>query len=269
MASWNVFGLREGQFETFLLVLIRVSAMLATAPIFSQKQIPREVRFGLGLLLAFIVSQAIPAIAPLGLDALLVAALCQLFVGLIFGFVAYLLFAGIQFAGEIIDTEVGFAMVNIINPLTSQSVTLVGEFQVALATLLYVTLDAHHALIAGIGSSFRLLPLPYVAAPTLLYGDVMRFFTQAMFVVVEIAGPIMVAVFLANVMLGLMTRVAPQINVFVVGLPIQVGIGLIMLIVTIPLFGAVFPVLVDQSQQQIDTVLRVMRAPSPAPSPTP
>jgi flagellar biosynthetic protein FliR len=270
MASWNVFGLREAQFETFLLVLIRVSAMLATAPIFSQKQIPRELRFGLGLLLALVVAQAVPTIAPLGLDALLVGALCQLFVGLVFGFVAYLLFAGIQFAGEIIDTEVGFAMVNIINPLTSQSVTLIGEFQVALATLLYITLDAHHALIAGIGSSFRLLPLPYVAAPTLLYGDVMRFFTQALFIVFEIAGPIVVAVFLAHVMLGLMTRVAPQINVFVVGLPLQVAIGLIMLIVTMPLFGAVFPTLVQQSQDQIDTLLRVMAGTSsPAPSPTP
>jgi flagellar biosynthetic protein FliR len=270
MANWDLFGLREGQFETFVLVLVRVTAILATVPVFSQTQVPREVRFGLGLLLAFVVAQAVPAIAPLGLGALLVAVLSQLFVGLAFGFVAYLIFAGIQFAGEIIDTEVGFAMVNIINPLTSQSVTLIGEFQLALATLLYLTLDAHHALIAGIGSSFRLVPLPYAAAPTLLYGDVVRFFTQALFIVFEIAGPIVIAVFLAHVMLGLMTRVAPQINVFVVGFPLQVGIGLIMLIVTMPLLGAVFPALVDQSQRQIDTVLRTMGSvPTPLPSPTP
>jgi flagellar biosynthesis protein FliR len=268
--SWNLFGLREGEFETFLLVLVRVTAMLGTAPIFSQKQIPRAVRFGLGLLLAFVVSRTVPAVAPLGLGALVVAVIAQLFVGLVFGFVAYLLFAGIQFAGEIIDMQMGFAMVNIINPLTSQSVTLIGEFQLALASLLYLSVDAHHALLAGIGSSFRLIPLPYAAAPTLLYGDVMRFFTQALFIVFEIAAPIAIALFLVNVMLALMTRVAPQINVFVVGLPVQVGVGLIMLIVTMPLFGAVFPTLVQQSQREVDTVLRVMGSvPTPLPSPTP
>jgi flagellar biosynthesis protein FliR len=271
-ANWNVFGLHEAAFETFLLVLVRVTAMLSTAPIFSQKQIPREVRFGLGLLLAFVVSRTVPTIGTLGLGAMVVATLAQLFIGLVFGFVAYLIFTGIQFAGEIIDMQMGFAMVNIINPLTSQSVTLIGEFQVALATLLYVTADAHQALLAGIASSFSLVPLPYAAAPLLLFGDIVRFFTQALFIVFQIAAPIAIALFLVNVMLGLMTRVAPQINVFVVGLPIQVGVGLLMLVVTMPMFGAVFPVLIDESQRQVDTVLRVMGSvptPTPAPVPTP
>jgi flagellar biosynthesis protein FliR len=268
--NWNLFGLTTGQVETMLLVLIRVTAMLSTVPIFSQRQLPRQLRFAFGLLLAFVIVRTVPTMAPLGLGALTVAVFSQLFVGLVFGFVAYLLFAGIQFAGEIIDIQMGFAVANVINPLTSQNVTLIGEFQIALATLLYLAVDAHHVLLAGIASSFRLVPLPYAAAPTLLYGDVVRFFTQALFIVFQIAAPVAIALFLVNVMLGLMTRVAPQINVFVVGFPIQIATGLIMLIVTIPLFGTVFPALVDQSQQQMNTVLRAMAiAPEPAPSPSP
>jgi flagellar biosynthetic protein FliR len=268
---WDVFGLSSARFETVLLVLVRVGAMLALMPIFSQTQIPHLVRFGLGLLLSLVIVRTMPAMAPLGgLGPLVVAILSQAFVGLVFGFVAFLLFTGIQFAGEIIDTQIGFAVVNIINPLTSQNVTVIGEFQLALATLLYLGADAHHALIAGIAGSFQLVPLPFAGAPELVAGDVVRFFTQALFIVFQIAAPVAIALFLVNVTLGLMARVAPQMNVFVVGFPLQISVGLVMLIVSLPLLGAVFPSLVDTSSRQLDTVLRAMGPPAtPAPSPQP
>ncbi len=271
--AFDVFGLSAGRFETILLVLVRVSAMLAMVPIFSQTQIPRTLRFGIGLLLAFVIVRTVPTIAPLnGLGGLAVAVAAQIFVGLVFGFVAFLVFTGIQFAGEIIDVQIGFAVVNIVNPLTSQSVTVIGEFELALATLLYLAADAHHALLAGIAGSFELVPLPFAGAPAIVAGDVLRFFTQSLFVVFEIAAPVAIALFLVNVMLGLMARVAPQMNVFIVGFPIQITIGLIMLIVSLPLLGAVLPSLLDQTSHQLDTVLRAMgsaASPSPLPSATP
>lgn len=263
-SAFNVFGMGTGQFETMLLVLVRVFAMLAMVPIFSQTQIPRLVRVGIALLLSFVIVKTIPAMPPLaGLGELTVAVLAQAFVGLVFGFVAFLLFTGIQFAGEIIDIQIGFAVVNIVNPLTSQNVTVIGEFQLALATLLYLALDAHHALIAGIAGSFMLVPLPFVGAPEIVAGDVMKFFTQSLFIVFQIAAPVAIALFLVNVTLGLMARVAPQMNVFIVGFPLQIGVGLVMIIVTMPLLGAVFPTLVDQSHRQMDIVLRAM-GPQPA-----
>jgi flagellar biosynthetic protein FliR len=206
--------------------------------------------------------------APLGgLGELVVAIAAQILVGIVFGFVAMLLFTGIQFAGEIIDTQIGFAVVNVINPQNAQSVTVIGEFQLALASLLYLASDSHHALIAGIASSFRLVPLPFVAVPEILAGDVVRFFTQALFIVFQIAAPVAIVLFVVNVMLGLMARVAPQMNVFVVGFPLQIAAGLIMLLVTIPLVGAVFPGLVDQSLRESETILRVMST-TPSPLPT-
>ncbi len=269
--TFNLFGLGAGQFETTLLVLVRVTSMLSLVPIFSQTQIPRLLRVAIGLILTFLIGRTVPAMAPLhGLGELAVAILAQAFIGLVFGFVSFLIFTGIQFAGEIIDIQMGFAVVNIINPLTSQSVTVIGEFQLALATLLYLAADAHHTLLAGVAQSFQLVPLPYAAAPQLVAGDIVRFFTQALFIVFQIAAPVAIALFLVNVMLGLMARVAPQMNVFVIGLPIQIFVGLVMLIVAMPLFGAVFPSLLDQSAHQADTILRAMGpASTPAPSPSP
>lgn len=257
-ADFNLFGLTLARFETIVLVLVRVSGMLAMVPIFSQQQLPRTLRFGIGLLFTFVMVATVPTIAPMQLGPLTVAVLAQLFVGLVFGFVAYLLFTGVQFAGQIIDLQMGFAIANVINPQTSQSVTIVGEYELTLATLLYLTINGHHLLIAGMARSFALVPLPYAATPDLLTGDVMGFFTGALLVVLQIAAPVAISLFLVNVMLGLMARVAPQMNVFVIGFPLQIGIGLVMLIVSIPLLGAVFPGLVDQSGRQMDTVLRAM-----------
>jgi flagellar biosynthetic protein FliR len=261
--DFNLFGLTLARFETIVLVLARVSAMLAMMPIFSQQQLPRQLRFAIGLLFTFVMVATVPTIAAMQLGPLTVAVLAQAFVGLVFGFVAYLLFTGIQFAGQVVDLQIGFAIANIINPQTSQNVTIIGELELTLATLLYLALDGHHLLIAGIARSFTLVPLPYVAAPDLIAGDVMRFFSQALLIVIQIAAPVVVTLFLVNVMLGLMARVAPQMNVFVVGFPLQIGIGLTMLIVAIPLFGAVFPGLVDQSGREMDTILRAMQPQGP------
>ncbi len=124
-------------------------------------------------------------------------------------------------------------------------------------------------LLAGIVGSFTLVPLPFAGAPELVAGDVVQFFSQALLIVFQIAAPVAVALFLVNVMLGLMARVAPQMNVFIVGFPIQISVGLMMLIVTVPLVGAVFPGLVDTSAHQTDTILRAMGSQSPAPLPSP
>jgi len=190
----------------------------------------------------------------------------QALIGLAFGFVAFLVFTGIQFAGEILDIQIGFAVVNIVNPITQAQVTIVGEFELALATILYLAADAHHYLIQGIAGSFALLSLPYAAMSGELAHSVVAFFTQALFLVFQIAAPVAIELFLTNVGLGLMARVAPQMNVFVVGFPLQITIGLIMLIVSLPLLGNVLPQVFAEAPRQYDTILREL-APSPSPVP--
>jgi flagellar biosynthetic protein FliR len=163
---------------------------------------------------------------------------------------------GIQFAGEIMDLQVGFAVSNILNPITQQQITVIGEFQLALATLIFLLTDSHLLLLQGIGGSFNLVPLPFAGMSGSVVTSVGYFFGQAVLIVFKIAAPVAVALFVVNVALGLMARVAPQMNVFVVGFPIQIAVGLIMLIVTMPLLGAVLPGLFADVPRQIDTTIR-------------
>lgn len=257
----NFFGLSQGQFETFLLVMVRVSVILLMIPIFQSAQVNRLTRFALGMAVTFVVWHVVPPIAPLGIGALTAAVISQVFVGFIFGFVAFLVFVGIQFAGEVMDLEVGFSIVNVINPLTSQNVSVLGEFQLALGSLIYLTANAHHFLFKGLGGSFALVPLPYAVLGPGLETDLMAFFGQAFFMVFQIAAPVGIALFLTNIGLALMTRVAPQLNVFAIGFPLQIVIGLSMIVISLPLLQVVLPQVFEQTPRELDAVLRAMRSP--------
>jgi flagellar biosynthetic protein FliR len=258
----NLFGLTEAQFETFILVLVRVSVILIMIPIFQSAQVNSMVRFGLGLAIAFVVWHVVPTIAPLGgIGPLTAAVFSQAFIGFVFGFIAFLVFVGIQFAGEVMDLQVGFSIVNVINPLTSQNVSVIGEFQLALGSLIYLISNAHHFLFAGLGGSFQLLPLPYVSIHQPLETNLMAFFGQAFFMVFQIAAPVGIALFLTNIGLALMARVAPQLNVFAVGFPLQIMIGLTMIILSLPLLEVVLPQVFSQTPRELDSVLRAMRSP--------
>ena len=226
----DVFGIGPAQFETFLLVFVRVTIILALIPIFSARQIPKLVRFGLALIISFIISKTIPTIAPI-----------------------------IQAAGEIVDLQIGFGSATLVNPLTNQQSTLVSQFEVAFATLLFLVTDSHHLLFEGLSGSFALVPLPYIVVSPTVLPAIAMFFGAAVAIVLKIAAPIGVAIFVTNVSLGLLARIAPHINVFVIGIPLQLSVGLTMLIVTIPLVGYV-PQLFGEIPRQLDTVLRGLSA---------
>ena len=262
MHGVNLFGLTYAQFETFMLVLVRVSVILIMLPIFSAAQVNSMVRFGLGLLVTIVVWSAVPPIAPIeGLGPLTAAVISQAFIGFVFGFVAFLVFVGIQFAGEVMDLEVGFSIVNVINPLTSQNVSVLGEFQLALGSLIYLIANAHHFLFQGLAGSFNLVPLPYITISPMLETDLMGYFAQSFFLVFQIAGPIAITLFLTNVGLALMARVAPQMNIFAVGFPLQIMIGLTMMIISLPLLENVLPQVFQETPRELDAVLRAMRTP--------
>jgi flagellar biosynthetic protein FliR len=196
-----------------------------------------------------------------GFGPLTAAVFSQAFIGFVFGFVAFLVFVGIQFAGEVMDLQVGFSIVNVINPLTSQNVSILAELQLALGSLIYLISNAHHMLFAGLAGSFNLLPLPFVTVAQPLETNLMTFFSQAFFMVFQIAAPVGIALFLTNIGLALMARVAPQLNVFAVGFPLQIMIGLTMIIISFPLLEVVLPQVFSQTPRELDSVLRAMRAP--------
>jgi flagellar biosynthetic protein FliR len=258
----HLFGLTPQQFETFLLIFIRISSMFFLFPVFSSRQVPMQVRLGLSGLISFIIFRVEPAPHLTGgAFELIAGGSAQVLIGVIVGFVASLLFTGIQFAGELIDIQIGFAIANVINPQTQQNITIIGELQLTLATLVYLATNSHYFLIQGVAGSFNLLPLPYINLDPSVAGNLALFFGQSFLIVFKIAAPVVVALFLTNVALAFMARVAPQMNVFIIGLPIQVSVGLTLLAISLPLLGSVGPEVFSDVSGQIDSVLRGLKPP--------
>jgi flagellar biosynthesis protein FliR len=253
----DLFGLHTAQLETFFLVWVRCSTIVMIIPVFGTASIPALIRVGLGLMLSFAMYGTVhPLRAPLDLDGLAVGLLCQVVIGVLFGFVTQMVFMGVQYAGEILDIQIGFAVANVLNPTTQQQVTIVGELQLAIATLLFLVTNAYLLYFQGIGGSFNLLPLPWVSISAGTEASIILFFTQALYIIFRIAAPAAVTLFLVNVMLAFLARVAPQMNIFVVGFPLQISVGLIMLIICMPLLGYALPQLFSQVPHQLDTLMR-------------
>ncbi|HVA37778.1 MAG TPA: flagellar biosynthetic protein FliR [Candidatus Dormibacteraeota bacterium] len=256
----NFFGLTPAGFETFLLVFVRTAVTLSLIPVLGGPQFPLQAKVALAGTIAFLVFKTIHPIAPLpSLFALANAIAAQALIGLVIGYVAFLVFMAVQFGGEIIDLQIGFSIVNVVDPMSQQQVSVIGQFELIIASLIYLATDSHLLLIQGLAESFTTVPLPYVAFTGGMQQDLGVFLAQSFLLAIKIAAPVAAALFVTNLALGLMARVAPQINVFVVGFPLQIGVGLIMVAVTLPLLGYLLPQAFSALPQQVQTTLRTMR----------
>src|SRR5436190_15275651 len=146
----------------FLLVLFRVAGVLMVAPVFGSQTVPAAVKVFLSLLLAllffpFVKGQG--AAVPMEPVLLVLAVAWELAVGLLIGFAAALLFAGVQFGGHLIDQELGLQQANLLDPVLNEQISIMGQFKVLLATLVYLLINGHHLLLAAVSDSFRAVPL--------------------------------------------------------------------------------------------------------------
>src|SRR5688572_24437091 len=227
------FGdLTAADLPLFLLALTRVSGMVFLAPVFGNPALPAKLKALLSILLAllFFPSLRSAGTAPAGADlgGLLLAAGGELAVGMAIGFAASLLFAGVHLAGQIVDQELGLQGANLLDPLTSETVTIAGQFKMILATLVFLLINGHHFLLSAVGDSFHAVP-PLAFSPSagaalaLSDGLVGGLFRMA----VQIAAPTLVTVFLVTVAIAFMARAVPEMNVFVLGFALRLAAGLI------------------------------------------
>ena len=220
-----------GQFHIFLLVLLRVSALLIVAPIFGHRNYLARAKVGL----AFMVADAGLAV-PEGLFPYAFMMVREVIMGLVLGFAVLLLFVGIQFAGQLAGLQMGFGIVNVIDPQSSNQVSIIGQFLNILAILILLSIDGHHMILKGLISSFDAVPLGQVAIKAPMMEKMIALSSQVFVIAVKIASPILIALFMVSVALGVLARTVPQMNVFIVGFPVQIGVGLGAMMVALPLF---------------------------------
>ncbi len=237
-----LFEQSQGELLRFLLILARVSPLMITAPIWGSALVPGQVRAFLALLVAALLLPVVRGPLPAGLvdsaPALALAVGAELLTGYLVAYAGLALFAAAQFAGQLVDIQVGFGVANVIDPLTRPQVTLIGQLQYLAALWIFALLDGHHLLLRGLAGTFAAAPLGSPFAVSALPMLVARSGRVLFALAAQIAAPALTALFLTNLALGLVSRMLPQMNVFMVGLPANVIVGLMAFAASLTLFGA-------------------------------
>ena len=158
-------------------------------------------------------------------------------IGLGIAFIARLIFGAVQVAGTVVDFQMGFGVVNVIDPQTDTQVSVTAQFHNILAILIFLVTDAHHFIIQAIVDSFFIINPAEVDFTGITPEYMLHLFSGTFTTAVKIAAPIMAILFFLSVGLGLVARTVPQMNVFIVGFPLQIGVGLVMVGLSMPFFN--------------------------------
>ncbi|MBP2001104.1 flagellar biosynthetic protein FliR [Paenibacillus shirakamiensis] len=232
-------------FSIFMLIFCRITAFFVVSPVFSSKSVPSIFKIGLSAMIAFMiylvqgVHQTIPP--DLGYVILMFR---EILIGLLMGYVALLIFSVIQMAGAFIDIQIGFSIANVLDPMTGASAPIISNFKYMVATLVFLSINGHHYLLQAVMRSYEWIPLSNNFFVTLYNGSisefVLRTFSQAFLLAFQMSAPLVVSLFLTDVALGFLARTAPQFNVFVIGIPLKIIVGLLMLMLLLPSFVYAF-----------------------------
>lgn len=230
------------QAQIFFLALTRVMAVLIHIPMLGGQTVPNQVRIALGLILTMILIPWTPLgaeVEAFGLFAFAIMILRELIVGTLAGFAANLTFGALQIAGEAMGLGSGFGSSRIFNPSMEDSGSAFSQLFVITATLLFLVLNGHHIAIVALQRMFEVLPV----GTAINFGSLETLLAMTANLItagIQIALPVMAALLLTDLTLGLMARVAPQVQVFFLGLPLKVAVSLVALGL---LFAIVLPTL--------------------------
>ncbi|SHE69107.1 flagellar biosynthetic protein FliR [Desulfofundulus australicus DSM 11792] len=251
--------LNYGAAATFILIFIRASAFLVAGPLFFFLNVPRSLKAFTALVLAVVLYPLVPGVEPDfpgGLVGFALAAAEEAGVGLVLGFVAGLVFQSLAVAGQIMDIQMGFFMASFFDPAMGHQSTLSSRFLYLLGMVLFFILDGHHVLIAALARSYELVPLAGASLDGVTTLAVVRIFARMVALGVQIAAPVVAVVLIIDLCLGLLGRTAPEMNIFMLGFPLKIALGILTLSIMVPLFGVVFRALVRMMEQDLYTVIR-------------
>jgi flagellar biosynthetic protein FliR len=214
--------------------------MFAAIPVFSGSQIPHQMRLGVAVLFAMLVYPVVKGYIPqqnftiLGFGLVVGA---EIILGLLVGFLAQLVFMAAEFAGSLIGYQMGFAAANIFDPSTQSQVALISRFQGIFAILLFLSLNIHHLFLEAIVSSFEMLPPGSLTLSGGAIPMIVEVANHSLILSLRLVAPILALLILSTLTLGVMSRVFPQLNVFMISFPVNIGISFIVMGLTFGIFS--------------------------------
>jgi len=230
------------ELQVFLLLIIRASGLLLAAPILGHASLPVPIKAGLVILFAIITfpSVDVAAIPAVGTNAELAALVVrELMVGVLLGFFFSLLFRAAELAGAMAGFQVGLAISQAFDPSSGGQVSVIGRFWILIASLIFLAINGHHLIISAFNDSLRVIPPGMVPLRAETAELVMKYSAYVFVLAVKIAAPVLVTLILMDVALGTIAKMMPTMNIFIVGFPLKIGIGMVVVAVSLPIVAYV------------------------------
>jgi flagellar biosynthetic protein FliR len=245
----------EQQLAGFILVLARVSPLFLLAPIFSSRMLPARARGVIAVAISFGLAPLALHGQHLNLDGMNLVGLIgkELLVGLSYSFALASVFAAISVAGSLLDTSMGFSMGSLIDPITGTQSPILTQLYAMVGVLVFIAINGDHWMIEGLARSYQLVPISKFPSLSSLVGGADHAFVAIFASAIELAAPVMLAVLLTDCAMGLVARVMPQLNVFAVGFPAKIAVGLLVMGVSLPFVGGWIS---DQVQVSVSSALQ-------------
>ncbi len=232
-----MFNYLYNQTDIFFMIYLRVIGVVAVMPIIGGKNVPARVKIGMAFFIAIIaypiIHNSMVAI-PQAFTAYVFMCITEILIGLAIGFVSALFMGMIYLTGQLIDTPMGFGMAHIFNPEMQFQAPLIGQYLYLLFALIFFVINGHHAFLHALFDSFQVIPLGEAVFSPELSITAVNVFRSMFMIGFRMAFPVVASIFLVEVGLGIISRAVPQMNILVVGFPVRIGVGFIILIITIP-----------------------------------
>ena len=227
----------EAMMGAFFWPFVRVLALVMSAPVFGHRSVPRRVKVGLAALITLLVAPGLPAPPPLSQDDAFLLLIQQMLIGIALGFAMQVAFAAVQLAGDLIGMQMGLSFANFIDPQHSGQSPVLGMMLGLFATLIFLSIDGHLLLVAALAESFRLAPIGLEPLWGARWAGLLGWGGQLFRIGLHLALPLLAAMLAVNIALGILTRAAPQLNLFSIGFPVALIAGIAMFALLLPYLG--------------------------------
>ena len=256
-----MINITSAQLDIWLASLIfpltRILSMIASSPILGNKQIPARAKVGLSVLITIIIAPTIPSMptVSIGSPQGLLIVVQQIIIGVSMGFTMRLIFTAVEMAGELAGLQMGLGFASFYDPVNAVHSPIVAQLMGMIAALAFLSINGHLHMISALAESFRTLPVGAMMtnqgfhAVTSWGGSIFAYSLQ-------ISLPILAALLITNIALGILTRAAPQLNLFAIGFPITLAIGFLVLALSMPHF---IPTLDRLTQEGLGTALNQLK----------
>lgn len=256
----NLLEYVTNELELLLIIFSRMTGFFVISPVFSRRNFPTIAKIALSLLLALLIGPILGDVIEISSNLIPYYFLIikEFFVGFVIGFCSFITFSSIYIAGQIIDRKIGFGLVNILDPQINVQVPMTGNFKYILTLLIFLTINGHHHMLSSVIKSYELLPVGAVTLKEPLFNNVIHLFNKTFIIAFKMSLPVIGVILLTDIALSLISRTMPQMNIFIVGIPIKVTIGIFVIAFCLPMYLVILDIMFNGIYNDVYSFLKVM-----------